>query len=74
MCLAVSFAFVVCVFPALVFYVTIPNWPMPLQVQFDIRQSLLLLRYANHAVNFFLYSLTGAHFRCELVALFRSFI
>ncbi|KAK2161009.1 hypothetical protein NP493_1608g00028 [Ridgeia piscesae] len=68
------FAFVVCVFPAHIFYVTIPNWPMPLQVQFDIRQSLLLLRYANHAVNFFLYSLTGAHFRCQLVALFRSFI
>ena len=74
MCLAVSFAFVVCVFPAHVFYVTIPNWPMPLQDQFDILQCLLLLRYTNHAVNFFLYSLTGAHFRCELVALFRSFI
>ncbi|KAK2171226.1 hypothetical protein NP493_1090g00059 [Ridgeia piscesae] len=74
MCLAVSFAFVVCVFPAHVFYVTIPNWPMPLHDQFDILQCLLLLRYANHAVNFFLYSLTGAHFRCELVALFRSFI
>ncbi|KAK2167965.1 hypothetical protein NP493_1248g02029 [Ridgeia piscesae] len=74
MCLAVSFAFVVCVFPVPVFYVTIPNWPMPLQDQFDILQCLLLLRYANHAVNFFLYSLTGAHFRCELVALFRSFI
>ncbi|KAK2161008.1 hypothetical protein NP493_1608g00027, partial [Ridgeia piscesae] len=29
---------------------------------------------ANHAVNFFLYSLTGAHFRCELVALFRRCI
>ena len=72
-CLAVSFAFVVCVFPAHVFYVNIPYWPLPLQDQFDIRQSLLLLRYANHAVNFFLYSLTGAHFRCELVALFHSF-
>ena len=74
MCLAVSFAFVVCVFPAHVFYVTIPNWPMSLQDQVDILWSLLLLRYANHAVNFFLYSLTGAHFRCELVALFRSYI
>ncbi|KAK2159504.1 hypothetical protein NP493_1711g00021 [Ridgeia piscesae] len=74
MCLAVSFEFVVCVFPAHVFYVTIPNWPMPQQDQFDILQCLLLLRYTNHAVNFFLYSLTGAHFRCELVALFRSFI
>ncbi|KAK2153046.1 hypothetical protein NP493_2369g00005 [Ridgeia piscesae] len=70
MCLAVSFAFIVCVAPAHVFYVTIPNWPMSLQDQYDVLGSLLLLRYANHAVNFFLYSLTGAHFRCELVALF----
>ena len=74
MCLAVSFAFVVCVFPSHVFYVTIPKWPMSLQDQFGILQSLLLLRYANHAVNFFLYSLTGAHFRCELVALFHRCI
>ncbi|KAK2167964.1 hypothetical protein NP493_1248g02009 [Ridgeia piscesae] len=74
MCLAVSFAFIVCVAPAHVFYVTIPNWPMSLQEQYDVLRSLLLLRHANHAVNLFLYSLTGAHFRCELVALFRSFI
>ena len=74
MCLAVSFAFIVCVAPAHVFYVTIPNWPMSLQDQYDVLGSLLLLRYANHAINFFLYSLTGAHFRCELVALFRRCI
>ena len=72
--LAVSFAFIVCFVPAHMFYVTIPNWPMSLQNQYAVLRSLLLLRYANHAVNFFLYSLTGAHFRCGLVALFRSFI
>ena len=71
--LTVSFAFIVCVVPMHVFYINIHNWPTN-QNQFDILLSLLLLRYANHAVNFFLYSLTGAHFRCELVALFRSFI
>ena len=71
MCLAVSFAFVVCVVPVHIFYVIFPNWPMSLQNQYDAMESLVLLRYANHAVNFFLYSLAGAHFRCELVALFR---
>ena len=74
MCLAVSFAFTICVVPAHVFHVIKPNWPMSLQNQHDVLRSLLLLRYANHAVNFFLYSLTGAHFRCELVALFRRCI
>ena len=74
MCLAVSFVFTVCFVPAHVFYVTILYWPMFLQDQCDILGSLVLLRYANHAVNFFLYSLTGAHFRCELVALFRRCI
>ena len=47
---------------------------MSLQDQYDVLGSLVLLRYANHAVNFFLYSLTGAHFRSELVALFRRCI
>ncbi|KAK2175617.1 hypothetical protein NP493_718g00003 [Ridgeia piscesae] len=70
MCLAVSFAFIVCIAPVHVFYVTIPNWPMSLQDQYLVLRSLVLLRYTNHAVNFFLYSLTGAHFRCELVAFF----
>ncbi|KAK2175613.1 hypothetical protein NP493_718g00012 [Ridgeia piscesae] len=74
MCLAVSFAFIVCVVPAHVFHVIKPNWPMSLRNQDDVLRSLLLLRYANHAVNFFLYSLTGAQFRCELVALFRRCI
>ena len=74
MCMAVSFAFIICVAPVHVFYVTIPNWPMSLHDQYDVFGSLLLLRYANHAINFFLYSLTGAHFRCELVALFRRCI
>ncbi|KAK2175611.1 hypothetical protein NP493_718g00010 [Ridgeia piscesae] len=74
MCLAVSFVFIVCFVPAHLFYVTILYWPMSLQDQYDVLGSLVLLRYANHAVNFFLYSLTGAHFRCELVALFHRCI
>ena len=74
MCLAVSFAFILCVVPAHVFYVNIPNWPLTLCNQYDVMSCLLLLRYANHAINLFLYSLTGAHFRCELVDLLRSFV
>ena len=74
MCLAVSFAFILCVVPAHVFQVNIPNWPMTLNNQYDAMWCLLLLRYANHAINLFLYSLTGAHFRCELVDLLRSFV
>ena len=72
MCLAVSFAFIVCVVPAHVFYVTIPNWPVSIQNQHYTFGYLVLLQYANHAVNLFLYSLTGAHFRCEVIALFRT--
>ena len=74
MCLAVSFAFIVCILPIYMFYVIFPNWPMSLHNQYQVQRSLILLRYANHAINFFLYSLAGAHFRCELVALFRRCI
>ncbi|KAK2191321.1 hypothetical protein NP493_54g02030 [Ridgeia piscesae] len=72
MCLAVSFVFIICVVPAHVFYITIPNWPMSLQNQYAVLGCLLLLRYTNHAINFFLYCLMGAHFRSELVAMFCS--
>ena len=74
MCLCVSFAFLVCVVPYYVFALFKRHWPMtPLTVHVAT-SSLSLLRYVNHAINVFLYSLTGAHFRRELVALFRSCI
>ena len=75
MCLGVSFAFIVCVVPGNVFYVVYYNfnyWPVAFPTLYEVFSFLLFLRYANHAINFFLYSLTGAHFRCELVAVFRS--
>ena len=74
MCLAVSFSFIVCVVPSYVFVVNMYSWPLTLQKQHDIWLTLAFLRYANHAVNFVLYSLSGAHFRYGLVALFRSCI
>ena len=75
MCLGVSFAFIACVVPGNVFYIVYHNinyWPVTFLSPNDVFSLLIFLRYANHAINFFLYSLTGAHFRCELVAVFRS--
>ena len=74
MCLGVSFAFIVCVVPGHVFkvvYTKLNYWPVAFPSALDVSRFLVLLRCANHAINFFLYSLTGAHFRCELVAVFR---
>ena len=72
MCLGVSLAFVVCVVPHNVFVVFGRNWPMTQPTRKIVFHSVILLRYVNHAINLFLYSMTGAHFRSELVALFRS--
>ena len=69
MCLGVSFAFVVCVVPYGVFFVIDHYLPVTPQTRDICISSLTLLRYVNHAINFFMYSLTGANFRSELVAL-----
>ena len=74
MCLSVSFAFVICVVPVDMFVVTESYWPITPSTRTVIFSSLVLLRYTNHAINVFLFSLTGAHFRSELVALFCSSI
>ena len=74
MCLGVSIAYIVCIIPygVVLGYYTI--WPTTEKVQNGVVLYVLFLRYVHHAINFFLYSLTGAHFRCELVALYRSWI
>ena len=74
MCLCVSLAFVTCVVPYYVFAVVIRFWPMTQPAGYGVFNSLFLLQYVNYAVNVFLYSLTGAHFRGELAAVFRSCI
>ena len=71
MCLGVSIAYVVCVIPV-AFY--LPVNPLARLNHPYFSNSLVFLRYVNHANNFFLYSLTGAHFRCELVAVCRSWV
>ena len=72
MCMGVSFAFLVCVVPGNIFVVFWRYWPMTPQTRDVVFRCLYLLRYVNHAINFFLYNLTGAHFRSELIALYRS--
>ncbi|KAI0213959.1 hypothetical protein LSAT2_000955 [Lamellibrachia satsuma] len=65
MCMSVSVAFVVCVVSGSV-VVIIHRYR---HVRADVMQAFFLLRYASHAINFFLYCLTGTHFRRELAAL-----
>ena len=72
MCLGVSMAFIIFVVPANVFIVIHSYCPATPRGQYDMYWSLVLLRYANHAINFILYSLTGAHFRRESAAVLRS--
>ncbi|KAK2152826.1 hypothetical protein NP493_2395g00009 [Ridgeia piscesae] len=71
MCLGVSIAYIVCVVPQDVY---LALYPSARNDQPGLANSLILLRYVNHANNFLLYSLTGAHFRCELVAVCRSWV
>ena len=71
MCLGVSIAYIVCVVPQDVCHAIDPSAQLNHP---DVANSLILLRYVNHANNFLLYSLTGAHFRCELVAVCRSWV
>ena len=71
MCLGVSIAYVVCVVPQDVY---LAIHPFAQTKHPDLTNSLVLLRYANHANNFLLYSFTGAHFRCELVAVCRGWV
>ena len=69
--LGVSIAYIFCVIPQDVYLAIDPSAP---RKQPDVANSLVLLRYVNHANNFLLYSLTGAHFRCELVAVCRIWV
>ncbi|KAI0230242.1 hypothetical protein LSAT2_019391 [Lamellibrachia satsuma] len=73
-CLGMSFAFIVCYFPIDMFVLIERYLPTTVPTWFVVFRCLILLRYTNHAINFFLYILTSAHFRSELIALFRSCI
>ncbi len=71
MCLSASFTFLVLIAPSIVLLIGKPYWtsydnPNP---SYDIAKAIInQLVYVNHSINFFLYCLTGARFRDELLS------
>ena len=75
MCIAASLAFVVCVTPSIVLTMGRHRWinagGFTEAAYFASRAVVHQLACLNHAVNFFLYCITGQRFRTELVALIK---
>ena len=71
MCLGVSIAYIICILPMFVFNIIYKYYAVAPLTRAVLGRITVFLRYANRAINFFLCSLTGAHFRRELVALCR---
>jgi len=75
MCIAASVAFVVCVTPSIVLTMGRHSWKFsggPTQTAYFASRAVShQFSCLNHAVNFFLYCITGQRFRRELVALVR---
>ena len=75
MCIAASLAFVICVTPSIVLTMGRYRWidagGFTQAAYFVSRAVVHQLACLNHAVNFFLYCITGQRFRTELVALLR---
>ena len=75
MCIAASLAFVVCVTPSIVLTMGRHRWidagGFTQRAYFVSRAVMHQLACLNHAVNFFLYCITGQRFRTELIALLR---
>lgn len=70
MCLSASFAFLVCVTPSMITLIGRPYWTVKPNFAYDVAKAVNnQLAYLNHAINFFLYCLTGQKFRNELVFL-----
>ena len=76
MCIAASIAFVVCVTPSIVLTMGRHRWKfdggLTQTAYFASRAVVHQLSCLNHAVNFFLYCVTGQRFRSELVSLLRG--
>ena len=69
MCLGVSFAFLVCVSPSIVLLIGKPYWKHDYENYANVKAVSNLLGFVNHAVNFFLYCVTGQRFRHQLAAM-----
>lgn len=66
MCLGISFAFLVCISPSIVLLIGKPYWQRDYR---NVKAVCNLLGFVNHAVNFFLYCVTGRRFRHQLWAM-----
>lgn len=75
MCIAASLAFVVCVTPSIVLTMGRYRWKNAggfTQTAYHFSRAVVhQLACLNHAVNFFLYCVTGQRFRTELIALLK---
>jgi len=70
MCLGISFAFLICVAPSIVLLIGKPFWKHRTNVAYQNAKAISnFLGFLNHCINFFLYCVTGRHFRQELRAL-----
>jgi hypothetical protein len=70
MCMSTSFAFLILITPSIVLLIGKPYWTSSLEpnLAYDIAKAINnQLMFLNHSINFFLYCLTGARFREELV-------
>ena len=70
MCLGISFAFLICVAPSIVLLIGKPYWKHRTNVAYQNAKAVSnFMVFINHAINFFLYCVTGQRFRHELKAL-----
>nr|AKQ63053.1 orphan G-protein coupled receptor 49 [Platynereis dumerilii] len=67
MCLSASFAFLVFITPSIVLLIGKPYWDNDSDSYIIAKAVNNQLTYVNHSINFFLYCLSGARFRKELV-------
>jgi len=71
MCLAISFAFLVCIAPSIVLLIGKPYWKHRTNVMYRNAKAISnFLVFVNHSINFFLYCVAGQHFRRQLGAMF----
>lgn len=67
MCLSASFAFLVFITPSIVLLIGKPYWDNEDDAYIIAKAINNQLTYVNHSINFFLYCISGARFRSELV-------
>jgi len=70
MCLGISLAFLICIAPSIVLLIGKPYWKHRTNVTYNSAKAVSnFLVFVNHCVNFFLYCVTGRHFRERLATM-----